>query len=99
MAKAKGKSPEGVKDLKIEKEESNMLDYQEMLTHQASNKQVITNQDGSLDAMAFKKMIFAKEQGTYSGHNAYMAAIKEKGEFLEDSHLLKGLHNFGITYK
>ena len=35
-----------------------------------------------------------------SGHSAYLGAqSKEKGEYLDDSHLLKGLKTFGLTYK
>ena len=45
-------------------------------------------------------MIFSKEAGTYSGHAAFIGgSVKERGEFLDDSYLLRGLRAFGITYE
>ena len=57
-------------------------------------------EDGSIDAKAFKKIIFERQAGSMNGPKNSLAAsvnAAQKSEYMDDNILLHGLKSFGIT--
>ena len=80
------------------KEEKDNLDT--MLKARRDEQNRIYNKDGTIDARAFKRIIFERQAGSMTGPKNFLAAqvnSANKSEFLEDNILLHGLKSFGIT--
>ena len=97
---AVGRKRRAAQQAKALKEERAKKNVEAMKYHQGKAENNIWRPDGTLDARAFKKIIFERQAGSMTGPKNFLAAAVDsanQSEFLEDNILLHGLKSFGIT--
>ena len=97
---ALGRKRRAAQQAKILKEGRAKKSVEAMKYQQGKEENNIWRPDGTLDARAFKKIIFERQAGSMTGPKNFLAAAVDsanQSEFLEDNILLHGLKSFGIT--